>query len=78
MPTILRAGPYRFFFYSADGDEPPHVHVERESNVAKFWIDPVRLVASGGFRRAELRDIERVVTENERRLLEAWHGFFTG
>ena len=78
MPTILRVGPYRFFFYSADGNEPPHVHVERETNVAKFWIDPVRLVASGGFRRAELRDIERVVTENERRLLEAWHGFFTG
>ena len=78
MPTILRVGPYRFFFYSADGDEPPHVHVERDDSVAKFWIDPVRLDASGGFGRAELRDIERTVSENERTLLEAWHGFFAG
>jgi len=22
MPTVLRLGPYRFFFYSADGHEP--------------------------------------------------------
>jgi len=78
MPTVLRLGPYRFFFYSADGDEPPHVHVERDESVAKFWIDPVRLDSSGGFRRAELRDIERLVSGNEAVLLEAWHGFFAG
>jgi hypothetical protein len=57
MPTVLRVGSYRFFFYSADANEPPHVHIERDDNVAKFWIDPARLVASGGFRRAELREI---------------------
>jgi hypothetical protein len=78
MPTILRHGPYRLFFYSADADEPPHVHIERESKVAKFWLDPVRLAASGGFARAELRDIERIVSDNERLLLEAWNGFFSG
>ena len=78
MPTVLRLGPYRFFFYSADGDEPPHVHVERDESVAKFWIDPVRLDSSGGFRRAELRDIERLVSANQAALLEAWHGFFAG
>lgn len=49
MPTILRVGPYRFFFYSGDGDEPPHIHVERNNNVAKFWLTPVRLQNSGGF-----------------------------
>ncbi|WP_421723372.1 DUF4160 domain-containing protein [Bauldia sp.] len=76
MPTVLRLGPYRLFFYSADGGEPPHVHVERDNNVAKFWIDPVRLVTSGGFRRKELREIEQRVGEHEPTLLEAWHGFF--
>lgn len=78
MPTVSRLGPYRLFFYSADGDEPPHIHVERDSDVAKFWLDPVRLAASGGFSRAEPRDITRVVTDNEPLLLEAWHGFFAG
>jgi hypothetical protein len=46
MPTVLRVGGYRFFFYSADADEPPHIHVAREDNVAKFWLSPVRLVTS--------------------------------
>lgn len=76
MPTVLRVGPYRFYFYSADGDEPPHMHVERDDNVAKFWIDPVRLAASGGFRRSELREIERIINENQAAILEAWDGFF--
>jgi hypothetical protein len=78
VPTVLRSGPYRFYFYSSDGGEPPHVHVEREDNVAKFWIDPVRLVTSGGFRRAELREIERMVARNRLDFLEAWNGFFAG
>jgi hypothetical protein len=53
MPTVLRIGPYRFFFYAGDRDEPAHVHVERESHKAKFWLDPVRLEQSGGFRSHE-------------------------
>jgi hypothetical protein len=76
MPTVLRVGAYRVFFYSADGSEPPHVHVERDANVAKFWIDPVQLDTSGGFRRSELRDIERILVQHGQALLEAWHGFF--
>jgi hypothetical protein len=47
MPTILRVGSYRFFFYAGDRDEPAHVHIEREDKVAKFWLDPVRLHNSG-------------------------------
>jgi hypothetical protein len=40
MPTVLRSGPYRFFFYAGDGSEPPHVHVERDDSEAKFWLGP--------------------------------------
>ena len=46
MPTVLRIGPYRFFFYAGARDEPPHVHVERDRSNAKFWLDPVRLQKS--------------------------------
>ena len=58
MPAILRAGPFRFFFYASDRGEPPHVHVERDNRIAKFWLDPVRLQRAGGLRRHELRRIE--------------------
>lgn len=76
MPTVLRVGPYRFFFYSGDRDEPVHVHVERDDNVAKFWLDPVRLQTSGGFNAAELRRIQRIIDENQNTLREAWNEYF--
>jgi len=41
MPTILRIGPYRFYFYSADGNEPIHIHVDRDKCTTKFWLDPL-------------------------------------
>lgn len=76
MPTIARIGPYRFFFYSSDRAEPPHVHVERDDSAAKFWLEPVRLERSGGFRGPELRKLERVVVENAVEFRSDWHGFF--
>ena len=77
MPNSIREGPYRFFFYSSDREELMHVHVKRDRNVAKFWLDPVRLAQSGGFRPTELRDIERLVRTYEGRLMEDWNGYFS-
>jgi len=77
MPTVLRVGPYRIFFYAGDRDEPPHVHVERENKVAKYWLDPVRLSRSGDFGRKELRRIETIVSEHSEQILEAWNELFT-
>jgi hypothetical protein len=76
MPTALRVGPYRFFFVSLDAGEPPHVHVRREKNVAKFWLDPVALQKAGGFSRTELNKIAELIYENRDILLERWHEFF--
>src|SRR5262249_7979707 len=76
VPTVLRIGPYRLFFYSSDRIEPPHVHAERDDNVAKFWLNPVRLHHAVGFRAAELRRIQRIVEDHQAELLEAWHEFF--
>jgi Domain of unknown function (DUF4160) len=76
MPTVLRSGPYRFFFYAADREEPPHVHVERDDAEAKFWLDPVRLQSSHAFAASEIRQIEKLVSDNQQRLLDSWHEFF--
>jgi hypothetical protein len=78
MPTVLRSGPYRFFFYAGDRDEPPHIHVERDDNEAKYWLDPVRLQRSFGFAASELRRVERLVEENQQLLLDRWNEFFNG
>ena len=77
MPTALRIGPYRFFFYAGDYDEPPHVHVERDENLAKFWLDPVRLQRSGGFNRPEINRIRKLVQDNQEQLLRSWDEYFS-
>jgi hypothetical protein len=78
VPTIARIGPYRFFFYSNEGREPPHVHVRRERALAKFWLQPVALAAATAFGAAELSRVEKTVRENEKQFLEAWHDHFKG
>jgi hypothetical protein len=76
MPTVLRVGPYRFFFVSLDRGEPPHVHVRRENRVAKFWLDPVALQKTGGYGRSELNTIAVILEEHRATLLESWYEFF--
>jgi hypothetical protein len=76
MPTALRHGRWRFFFYSNEGSEPPHVHVESGEGTAKLWLTPVALVGSTTIKSAETRDIERFVRQNRTLLLEAWNEHF--
>lgn len=76
MPTVLRIGPYRFFFYSGDKGEPEHIHIERDNKVAKFWLSPVRLQNSGGFSRQEINKLHQLVYENQKHLIGKWHEYF--
>jgi hypothetical protein len=78
MPTVLINGPYRFFFYEGDREEPPHIHVERENCEAKFWLEPVRLEKSFGFGRKEVVKIEKLVEIKREELLRRWHAYFNG
>ncbi len=76
MPTTLRVGPYRFYFYSYDCDEPRHTHVDREQMSAKFWLDPDPSLAENyGFNRKELRDIERTIRDHLEILRNEWDAF---
>lgn len=75
MPTVLCVGPYRFFFYSQDGAEPSHIHVERDVNRAKFWLDPVRLHDSAGVRGPELGRLTGLAREHRETLIGAWNEF---
>jgi len=76
MPTILQTAGFRFFFYSLEGSEPPHVHVEHGDKVAKFWLSPVVLAETYGFRSHELNRVRALVIENRERFLEAWNAHF--
>ena len=76
MPNVLRFGPFRFYFYSHETNEPPHVHVDRDELSAKFWLQPVSLARNFGFSPKELRRIQELVIQHQEQLLEAWNGYF--
>lgn len=78
MPALLRIDGYRFFFYSLENREPPHIHVAHAGRYAKFWLEPVTLASNRGFRSHELTTLQRIVLENRALFLEKWNAYFSG
>jgi hypothetical protein len=75
-PVVQKTRPYRFYFYSHESNEPPHVHIDRDDQSAKFWLSPVSLAYNLGLSPKEPRKIESITTENQQQLVEAWHDHF--
>jgi hypothetical protein len=73
VPTVLREKGYRIGFYSSEPDEPAHVHVQKAGCEAKFWLSPVQLSWSKGFRQPQLNQIARILAKHEAQLIEAWN-----
>ena len=74
----MRVRGYRFFFFSLEGREPPHIHVAHAGRYAKFWLDTVDLANNRGFREHELTQIRSIVMENREFFLERWYEYFGG
>ena len=72
VPTILRIRGFRFGFYQADLNEPPHVHVKRQDGEAKVWLNTLEVAASRGFRPHELNEIARILSVFKKQLLATW------
>lgn len=77
MPTVLREGGYRFYFYANEGKEPPHIHVQYGSHTAKFWLEPVVLANNLGMNAKELRKASRLAGQHENFLKGKWNAFFS-
>lgn len=76
MPTVLRLGSFRFFFYSHENREPQHIHIECDDRTAKYWLEPVELARSQGFRPSDLNRLRALVIEHRTEFMEAWHAHF--
>lgn len=77
MPTILRVGAYRFYFYSHEGNEPPHIHIDKNECSAKFWLKPVRLARNTRYTSKELTELNKLVIQHQEFLLNGWYGYFS-
>ncbi|MEX0775322.1 MAG: DUF4160 domain-containing protein [Phycisphaeraceae bacterium] len=76
MPKVLEVGPYKFYFYSRENEEPPHIHVRRERSEAKFWLEPFEVEWNRRFPRHELNKVAELVQEHRVQLLEEWYAYF--
>ena len=76
VPTVLKVGSARLFFYANETNEAPHVHVQTPHGKAKFWLRPVRIAGASELSAHELRRLARIVETHENDLWKAWHGFF--
>jgi hypothetical protein len=78
VPTVLRWNGYRFYFFSNEGSESAHIHVDKGDATAKFWLTDCTLARSIGFDAKEIRTLSDKVSEEREGLLEAWNGYFGG
>ena len=76
MPTVCIIGPYRFYFYSHEPNEPPHIHVDREDFSAKFWLKEVLLAKNLGFRQKEINILKELVNNHQKQFLDSWYEYF--
>jgi Domain of unknown function (DUF4160) len=77
VPVLLRIRGYRFFFYSLEDREPPHIHIAQAERYAKFWLDPVTVASNRGFRSHELTVIRKLVEQYRDLFLERWNDYFS-
>lgn len=77
MPTVLRINGFRFFFFSNEGKEPVHIHIEKGDGYAKFWLNPIINVTNYNFNSKELKQISLIIEENKELLKRAWDEYFS-
>jgi hypothetical protein len=77
VPTILVSDGFRFFFFSNEGFEPPHIHVEAGDGYAKFWLERVELAESFRLKSQELRRARLLVSKHKALFLEKWREYFS-
>jgi hypothetical protein len=75
MPTVLRKNGFRFFFYSGDGKEPPHIHVIGRGGEMKIWLDPLVISKAYNLKAPDQKEVLSIAVENVKMLLEAWRKF---
>ena len=75
MPTVLRLRGYRFYFFAEEGNEAPHVHVDKGSGTVKFWLADLTIASTEGLKPAEIRTALKIARAHRHMLLDSWHEF---
>jgi hypothetical protein len=77
VPSKIIDG-YRFFFFSNERNEPPHVHVWKGGDETKIWLGTLTFAYNHGFHDAELSKIRRITRRHLDELFDLWDDHFPG
>ena len=75
MPTVLRKDGYRFFFYSKEGREPPHIHVIGHGGEMKIWLEDITVAKVFNLSPARQRKVIEIIDNNKQLLLSKWRSY---
>ncbi len=64
-----------FLFFAEEGNEPPHVHVDKAAGTLKLWLGDLSIADQEGLKPAEIRAILEIAREHQQFRIEAWHEF---
>jgi len=73
MPTVATIDGFRFFFYSEERTEPPHIHVEKGDFETKFWLDPVKKAVNWNFPVKDLKRVRDIIEENQALFIQKYN-----
>jgi hypothetical protein len=76
MPTLLIWQGYKFRFYALDVDEPPHVHVVKDSKSLKVWLADLEVARNKGYNEQEIARVLAVIGNHRDEWIGAWNDFF--
>ena len=75
-PVIVRSRGYRVIIFTND-HPPAHIHVRRAGKKARVRLEPVELLNDYGYSSREIKQILKLVQDNQTVLLTQWDRYHT-
>ena len=79
MPTVLYIRGWRFFFYSDEGNEPIHIHVQKGDSECKYRLDidlyEIREAYSYQMSSRDTREVKKIILQNFDEIVDEWQTF---
>jgi len=73
MPTVFIENGFRFFFYSKDVSERPHIHIENADGEIKLWMDTFTVAKRYGYmRKSDERCAIEIAKRRRQDIMDAW------
>jgi hypothetical protein len=79
MPTVLIILGWRLFFYANEGNEPIHIHCQKDDMECKYWLDrdnfDIEEVFGYNMNSKNRRQIRKIIYDHFEYIEKQWDEF---